>query len=55
MVSNVSAEESVTAEVTLPAGAARAIDALTGKALSVSGGKVRVDLLPFRYVLLHVK
>ena len=55
VVSNVSAEETVTAEVTLPVGAARATDALTGKALPVSGGKVRVDLLPFRYILLRVR
>ena len=55
VVSNVSAEESVTAEVTLPAGAAHATDALTGKALSVIGGKVHADLLPFRYILLRVR
>ena len=55
VASNVTAEEAVTAEVTLPVGAVRATDALTGKALPASAGKVRVDLLPFRYVLLHVR
>ena len=55
VVSNVSAEESVTAEVTLSVGAARATDALTGKALPVRDGKVCVDLLPFRYILLRVR
>ena len=55
MVSNVSAEEAVTAEVTLPAGAGSAENALTGTALSVTGGKVRVDLAPFRYILLLVR
>ena len=55
VASNVSPEEAVTAEVTLPSGAARATDALSGNELPVSGGKVRVDLPPFRYILLRVR
>ena len=53
VVSNVSAEEAVTAEVTLPAGATHAADALSGKEMSVNSGKVRVELAPFRFVLLR--
>ncbi len=55
VVSNVSAEDAVTAEVTLPVGAGNATDALSGRELPLSGGKVRVDLPPFRYILLHVR
>ena len=55
VVSNVSPEDAVTAEVTLPAGAIRATDALSGKEMPVSSGKVHVELAPFRYILLLVR
>ena len=55
IVSNVSPEEAVTAEVSLPAGAVRAADALSGKELPVRDGKVRAEIAPFRYLLLRVR
>ena len=55
VVSNVSPEDAVTAEVTLPAGTVRATDALSGREMSVNDGKVRVELAPFRYTLLLVR
>ena len=54
VASNVSPEEAVTAEVSLPVGTTRATDALSGNELSIRDGKVHVDLAPFRYILLRV-
>ena len=53
VVSNVSPEDAVTAEVALPSGAVRATDALSGKEMPVNSGKVCVELAPFRFVLLR--
>ncbi len=54
VASNVSPEEAVTAEVSLPVGTTRATDALSGNELSIRDGKVHVALAPFRYILLRV-
>ena len=45
----------MTAEVSLPSGAVRAADALSGKELPVRDGKVRAEIAPFRYLLLRVR
>ena len=55
VVSNVSSDEAVTAEVTLPVGVGSAQDAITGKEVPVRGGKVHVELAPFRYILLRAR
>jgi hypothetical protein len=41
--------------VTLPVGVGSAQDAITGKEVPVRGGKVHVELAPFRYILLRAR
>lgn len=53
VVSNVSPDSAAKAEVTLPDGATRARDELAGRDVPVSGGKVTLDIPPFRMVLLR--
>ena len=52
VVSNVSPDAPVSAEVALPDGANKARDELAGRELEVSGGKIRFDLPPFRMALI---
>ena len=42
----------VSAEVTLPDGAVHARDELAGRDVPVSGGRAKLDIPPFRMVLL---
>ena len=52
VVSNLSTEMPVSAEVTLPDGAVHARDELAGRDVPVSGGRAKLDIPPFRMVLL---
>ena len=52
VVSNLSPDAAVSAEVELPGGARRAMDLLAGREVPVAGGKARVELPPFRMALL---
>ena len=53
VVSNLSPDTPAAAEVTLPPGAKRAEDMMAKRPLEVVGGKVRMELQPFRYVMLR--
>ncbi len=53
VVSNLSPDSEVEAEVSLPEGARRAFDAMTGRELPVSGGKAKVRLPSFRMALVR--
>jgi len=53
VVSNLSPDSAVEAEVTLPAGAKRAVDMLAGRDVAIENGKVRLNLQSFRMVLLR--
>lgn len=52
VVSNLSPDRAVTAEVTLPAGVTTAKDAVSGETLPVADGKAKVELAPFRMRLV---
>ena len=53
VVSNLSPDTPASAEVTLPPGAKRAEDMLAKRTLEVVGGKVRIELQPFHFVMLR--
>ena len=53
VVSNLSPDEAVTAEVTLPAGVTRATEAVSGRDVPVKDGKATVELAPFRMTLIR--
>ena len=53
VVSNLSPDTPASAEVTLPPDAKRAEDMLAKRTLEVVGGKVRLELQPFRFVMLR--
>ena len=52
VVSNVSPDKPASALVKLPNGASHACDELAGRELTVADGKVRLDIQPFRMVLI---
>jgi len=55
VAANLDAKEKAQAEVALPTGMTAAADALSGKAVVVSGGKAKVEIAPFGFVMLKAR